>query len=207
MPTICSDEHCRCLIEKLCSDDCHERVAAARKLGCRLHADFCHCPEVLEALVKALTCDTCWRVREAAAWSIAMQDARTPLGVAALYIASKADRHYLVRYKSDEALGILIRCRKDCYRDLFKGADVLIARIRPDYNPTNGNCVNLVMDFVSHCDEGGAPALAAPPGGEPKVTEPAVMPKGNAEPIAPPKVEEKKEEKKDDSKEEKKEDK
>src|SRR5262249_41105510 len=67
MPCLCGPEHAQCLIEKLCSGDCHERVKAARKLGCRLHADACACPDVINALVKALMCDTCWEVRQAAA--------------------------------------------------------------------------------------------------------------------------------------------
>jgi hypothetical protein len=184
MPTLCGPEHAQCLIEKLCSGDCHERIAAARHLGSRLHADVCGCgcTDVVGALVKALTCDTCWEVRETAAWSLARQDARFPQAIAALYIASKADRHYLVRVKAAESLDILTLCRSKCYKDLYRGADALIARIKADYNPTKGNCVNLVMNFCESC--GGAAGMGA---------EPIAPPKG-PEGIAPPK-EEKKDEK------------
>jgi hypothetical protein len=125
-------------------------------------------------------------VRRAAAWSITHQNARVPQGVAALYIASKADRHYLVRVAATEALDILILCRHSCYKDLFRAADVLIARIRPDYNPTNGNCVNLVMGFCESC--AGGPVVVE--GGK------------GAEAIGDPK--ESKEDKKEDKKDEKK---
>src|SRR5262249_25411451 len=107
----------RCLIDELNADTCCERIQAARKLGCRLHADFCCDPEVLSALVHALLCDPCWEVRRAAAWSIAMQKARTDFGVLALYVASKIDSHYLVRDKAAEALDILTLCRKDCFKE------------------------------------------------------------------------------------------
>lgn len=163
LPTLCGCEHTHCLIEQLSSScNCHERISAARKLGNRLHADFCTTPEVLNALVHALMCDTCWEVRKTAAWAIAYQDARVPQGVAALYIASKADRHYLVRIAAAEALDILILCRKSCYKDLFRGADVVIARVKPDYNPTNGNCVNLVMNFCEHCGDATAVCPGCP---------------------------------------------
>jgi hypothetical protein len=210
MPSLCSDEHVHKLIETLeCSCDCHERICAARKLGCPLHADFCSCNDVLNALVKALTCDTCWEVRKTAAWGIAHQNARVPLGVAALYIASKLDHHYLVRDAAADALSILIRCRNDCFKDLFKAADVLIVRIRADYNPTNGNCVNLVLGI---CD--GDTGVGVPPSGVPMMGGPQAEPIGGskgAEPLAMPKdnekkEEEKKEEKKDEEKKEEKKD-
>lgn len=216
MPTLCGDEHAQKLMDTLCSScECCERIKAARKLGSRIHADFCKCPDILNALVKALMCDTCWEVRKAAAWAIASQNARVPQGVAALYIASKADRHYLVRDTAADALSILILCRNDCYKDLFKAADVLITRIRPDYNPTNGNCVNLVMGFCENADgtvimtpktdgmgDGKAPELVAPPKDDKKEEEKKEDKKDDD------KKEDKKEDKKDDEKkEDKKEDK
>src|SRR5437588_400219 len=83
-----------------------ERIKAVKKLGHRLHADFCCDPAVLETLIAALQCDKCWEVRRAAAWAIQSQNARTEEGVLALYIASKLDPHYLVRVAAAEALDI-----------------------------------------------------------------------------------------------------
>jgi hypothetical protein len=227
LPALFDDEHAHKLIEILCScADSGERAKAAKKLGSRIHANICNCPDIVEALVKAMTCDTCWVVRRDAAWALAMQDARVPLAVAGLYVASKCDRHFVVRDRAAEALLIVTRCRRDCYKDMFRAADILVARIKADYNPTKGNCVNLVLDLASTCDvTESAPVLGTPPPAA-KVAEPAIMPKG-AEPIAPPKEEEpkkeemkkdepkkeeakeekKEEEKKDESKDEKKEDK
>jgi len=157
------------------SCDCCERVSAAEKLGCRLHADYCACPAILDALIEALLCDTCPPVRRAAAWSIALQGARVPKAVMALYIASKADRHFLVRDRANDALGILIVCRTKCYDDLFKAADVVIARIRPDYDPTNGKCVRLVALLGSEAGEGAAAPLPEAVGTA--KPEPLAMPK------------------------------
>jgi hypothetical protein len=95
-----------------CGSNCCERIKAAEKLGSRFHADFCCNPEVLTALIGALECDPCWEVRKAAAWAIFTQDARTEDGVLALYVASKADNHYMVRARAAEALDILTVCRK-----------------------------------------------------------------------------------------------
>ncbi len=189
MPSLCCEEHARKLIEQLeGGGECCERIHAAKALGNRLHADACACPDVLNALVKALTCDTCWEVRRAAAWSIAMQDERTPMAVAALYIASKADRHFLVRDRATDGLAILIRCRTSCYKDLFRAADVLIGRIRADYDPTNGTCINLVLGFVEQADGNVIVAPKAEPIGASKMPEP----------IGPPKADEKKDEEKKD---------
>src|SRR5437763_1717307 len=122
--------HAEKLIEKLCSDCCCDRIKAAEKLGNRLHADYCCDPEVLSALIRALQNDSCWEVRRAAAWSILSQQARTEDAVLALYLASRLDRHYLVRDRAAEALDILLVCRRDCFKDLFARADVLVVELR-----------------------------------------------------------------------------
>jgi hypothetical protein len=147
-------EHAHKLLEGLCAEDCCTRIKAAKKLGCRLHADFCSDCEILPALVRALLGDPCWEVRRAAAWSIAMQGARTDLGVTALYISSKLDRHYMVRDKAAEALDLLTLCRKPCFKELYKAADALIAQLQRDkVRPgASGNEVilnSLHMPFVS----------------------------------------------------------
>src|SRR5262249_48847641 len=66
--SLCGCDHAHCLIEDLHGCTCCDRIKAAKKLGHRLHADFCACPEVLTALIEAMQCDPCWEVRRQAAW-------------------------------------------------------------------------------------------------------------------------------------------
>src|SRR5262249_22583575 len=113
-PTLFGSDHAYCLIDQLCNGNCCERIKAAKKLGCQLHADFCRDPEVLVALVKALLCDTCWEVRATAAWAITHQKGRTEGAVLALYLSSKIDPHYMVRDASADALDVLLVCRREC---------------------------------------------------------------------------------------------
>jgi hypothetical protein len=158
-PTTCPDcsepsghHHCSCwktkhankLIEQLCSGECCcERIKAAEKLGCCLHADY-HCdPEVLTALVGALEGDTCWEVRRAAARSIGHQNARTKFGVMALYLASKLDPHYMVRDAAKDTLDVMLVCRRDCYKDLFASADQAAKKLKAYYKPTTGQAIHL----------------------------------------------------------------
>src|SRR4051812_45443874 len=103
----------------LSSGDLCTRVKAAKKLGYRLHADFCQDPGVLDTLIGALLCDASWEVRREAAWSIFLQDARTDQGVLALYISSKLDPERRVRLRASEALEFLTVCRTDCYKGLY----------------------------------------------------------------------------------------
>lgn len=157
-----SGAHAQKLIDELChAECCCDRIKAAHKLGSRLHADFCCCPEVLNTLVGALQCDTCWEVRRAAAWGIAMQNARTDQGVLALYVASKMDPHYLVRDRAAEALSILILCRGDCYKDLFKGGDDLIKYLKKNgYKPGSDTCHVLFADGCASCGLGHGTVVA-----------------------------------------------
>ncbi len=152
---VCGAGHAEKLIEGLCAECCCERIKAAKKLGCRLHADFCQCPDVLTALVTALLTDPCWEVREAAAWSLEGQGARTEEGLLALYISSKMDPHYMVRAKATEALDILTLGRLACYRSLFRYADGLITGLRAaKFKPGADKC-RIVFNEVS--------GVAAPP--------------------------------------------
>jgi hypothetical protein len=145
-------EHTRNLIEDLSSDCCCDRITAARKLGCRLHADFCCSPEVLDVLTHALLCDPCWEVRRAAAWSIAMQRARVEQGVLALYVSSKLDPHFLVRDKAADSLDVLLVCRKDCFKDFLASADALIKELKKNqFKPGTGNCEILFQLGCSAC--------------------------------------------------------
>jgi hypothetical protein len=140
-------EHAQKLIDQLANGECCcDRIKAAEKLGCCLHANWCCNPEIADALVAALECDTCWEVRRAAAYSLALQGARTQYTVLALYLASKLDHHYMVRDRAKEALDILTLCRRECYKQLFDSADKEIGKIKPYYNPTNEQCVHLVLD-------------------------------------------------------------
>jgi HEAT repeats len=132
------------LIEQLSSACTCDRLHAAEKLGCRLHADFCCTPEILGALVHALQCDPCWEVRKAAAWSIAYQGARVDAGVMALYLASKLDPHYLVRDAATDALGVVLIGRGECFRDTFARADALIKTFPGGrYKPGTPECLHL----------------------------------------------------------------
>lgn len=116
------------------------RKCAAEKLGCRWEADFCRTPEILTALIAALHCDACWEVRRAAATSIRQQNARTPLAILALYIASTLDPHYLVRERASESISILLVLQRPCYKQLFKDADKLIEKVRGKYKPGSHDC-------------------------------------------------------------------
>src|SRR5262249_4701531 len=134
--------HVQKLIEKLsCADCCCDRIHAAKKLGCRLHADYCCEPCVLEALVGALLCDPCWAVRRSAAWSAMLQNARTDRAVLALYLSSKLDPHYMVRSRAAESLDILTLCRRCCYKELYASADELVKQLRAvKYVPGSPGC-------------------------------------------------------------------
>jgi hypothetical protein len=184
-PCACGHHRCSCwkaerahrLIEELCSDCCCDRIKAARHLGYRFNADFCCNPEVLEALTRALLCDSCWEVRKAAAWSIALQGARTEEGVLALYLSAKLDPHYLVRDKAQESLDILLLCRRPCFAELFKQADVLIAELRKaKFKPGGDNCA-LIMNQTCVASGIVLHAPAAPPAtGTPAQAPPASLP-------------------------------
>jgi hypothetical protein len=147
------------LISELSSCECCERIRAAQKLGHRLHADFCCNPEVLSALAHALACDSCWEVRVAAAWGIQRQGARVDEGVLALYLASKLDPHYMVRDAATDALGILLVCRRECFRDLFARADAWAAANKGRYKPGSPDCVAAAVEILG----GVVPATPVPP--------------------------------------------
>ncbi len=135
------------LLDQLCHGDCCcVRIKAAEKLGCRLYANWNCSPEIADALIQAMECDTCWEVRRAAAWSLALQGARTQYVVLALYMASKFDRHYLVRDTSVQALAVLVPCNLQCcYGKLFESVDKAGKDIRSYYNPTNHQCVHVEL--------------------------------------------------------------
>ncbi len=156
-------EHTQKLKDQLCDGNCCERVKAVKKLGCCLHADICKCPDVVSAIVHALQCDTCWEVRREAALALMHQNARVPHAVVALYIASRIDRHYMVRDGALMALDVLLVCRRDCYKDIFLAADRLILRVRKDYDPTNGKCVDLLLDFCAGAGTTVAVQAVQPP--------------------------------------------
>jgi hypothetical protein len=154
--------HAQGFIEHLGCGDCCERIKAAQKLGSRLHADFCDDPAVLGALIAALHCDPCWEVRRAAAWSIAMQGARTHDGVLALYVQSKIDPHYLVRTRAAEALDILTVCRAECFTDVYTEGDSLVKALKAAKYAPGPDCPALFGGCA-------APIPVAPPPGPAKV--------------------------------------
>jgi hypothetical protein len=151
----------------LCNGDCCDRIRAARKLGSRLHADYCSDPCVLNALIGALQCDKCWEVRRAAAWALLGQKATTDEALLALYVASKIDPHYLVRVRAAEALDILTLCHKACYKALYESGDKLIKELKAaKWAPGGPNCR---VQFAGACAGCGIP-LTTPvpaPTGEP----------------------------------------
>jgi hypothetical protein len=142
--------HAHKLIDLLCHGDCCDRIKAADKLGCKLHADWCCDGEVLTALVGALACDPCWRVRRAAAWSLMLQTARTEQAVLALHLASKLDPHYLVRARAAEALDVLLLCRRECFKELLAQGDELVKQLRGKYKPGSPECAAV----LAQCCEG-----------------------------------------------------
>lgn len=153
--------HAHQYIETLCSGDCCGRIKAAKKLGWRLHADVCADPAVLDALLGALLCDTCWEVRRAAATSLYLQDARFENALLALYISSKLDPHYMVRTKATEALDILTVCRKPCYKELFEFGDKLIKELRSKkYLPGSEHCKEILASVCATC---GMTLASVPP--------------------------------------------
>lgn len=209
IPAIFGQCHTQKLLDQICSGDCCGRIHAAKKLGCCLHADFCACPEVLSSLIHALQCDSCWKVRQKAAWGIAHQKARVKEGVVALYLASKLDPHYMVRDAAADALDVLLVCRRDCFKDLFTAADELAKVVKKAYKPTSGSCVNLVAQVCASVEGQGpmiipsvepiaAPKIErlAPIKQEPPLPKadpmplPKPMPEPKAEPIPEPKPEE-----------------
>jgi HEAT repeat protein len=179
--TLFGAEHAQCLIEALQNGNACERLKAVQKLGHRLHADFCCNPCVLEALVCALECDPCWEVRRAAAWAIFSQGARTEDGVLALYIASKADTHYLVRDRAAEALGILTLCRAACYKELYERGDKIVKYLKDNkWRPGADNCRELFVAAFAAVDvptAAPAPAPEAKPVPEAKPAEKLPSPK------------------------------
>jgi hypothetical protein len=145
-------------LAELCNPDCCVRIRAARRLGRRWNADFCCDCDVLPGLVQALLGDPCWEVRRAAAWSLALQGARTELGLAALYVSSRLDRHYLVRDKAAEALDILTLCRKECYKELFRATDALVKQLTVEQVRPGRDQVSLILGGLMALPAGAVPA-------------------------------------------------
>ncbi len=150
--------HARQLIKELdCADSC-KRIAAVEKLGCRLHADYCLDPAVLDALLHALQCDPCWGVRRHAAWSLMRQNARTDSSVLALYISARLDPHYMVRVRAAEALDILTLGKEACYTELYKAADQLMRVLQAKgYQPGRDCCL---ITSATACAPGGGLSIA-----------------------------------------------
>jgi hypothetical protein len=139
------------LIAELNACNCCDRITAARHLGHRLLVDACCDPEILDALTRALQCDSCWEVRRAAAWSIGLQNARTESAVLALYVSSRLDPHYLVRDSAADALDVLLVCRKPCFKDLFTAADALVKELKGKYRPGTPDCLAVFQGCCTAC--------------------------------------------------------
>jgi len=93
----------------------------------------------------------------------------------ALYLASKIDPHYLVRDAANDALGVLIVCRRACYTEVFAAADALAKQLKGKYRPGGPDCAILFDACVR-----ALPGTLVP-GPTPKPEHiPAPMPKGAA---------------------------
>jgi hypothetical protein len=140
------------------------RVCAVEWLGCCLHADACRDCEVMDAIFAALQCDPAWEVRRAAAIAVRHQHLICPGALMALYIATKTDPHFTVRFKAAESLDILtVPYPPACFRDMQKQGDLLVAELRKQgYRPGSDNCRVLLDGACTRC--GIAPWLGAPPG-------------------------------------------
>jgi hypothetical protein len=168
-------EHTQRLIDQANSKSEKARITAVRKLGCQLHADFCKNPEVLNALTHALSCDPRWEVRWEAVWSIAGQGACVPEAVFALYLASRLEKHYMVRADAERALQTLTaHCKSGC-QDLYHAADALLPHLGCDYDPAKGKCVDLIAAF-HNCHWAGAELLPANPAIETRSSKPEPIP-------------------------------
>ena len=176
-----SPDHAHSLVDALNSADFCTRRDAVEKLGCRLHADICKQPPVLDALLQALQCDKCWEVRRAAAWALFGQKARTEPVVLALYISSRLDPHYMVRIRAAEALDLLTLGRRECYAELYKAADQLLRVLRSKgYEPGRDCC--LIRANVA-CGPDGRLAIATTLPGETTTPEKSSPPEPEKVPI------------------------
>jgi hypothetical protein len=175
-------DHAQKLIDELACDDGCKRISAVKKLGSRLHADFCQEPAVLEALLRALQCDPCWGVRRQAAWSLMHQKARTEPAVLALYVSSQVDPHYMVRTRAAEALRILTRGQEQCYAELYKVADALVKVLQAKGYQAGTACARITCNPV--CVTGGVilnPSVPTTPESLPSPKGPEKLPKPDPE--------------------------
>jgi hypothetical protein len=189
--TLFGPEHAAELISHLsgCADCC-ERLKAVKKLGHRLHADFCSNPCVLPALIDVVLFDKCWEVREAAVWAIYGQGAYTPEGLTAVYVSSKLDPHYGVRDAAIQVLDRLTLCHSCCYKDLYASADDFIAELRElKYKATADHARELYNAAIHNwqakraTSSGSCAAAGAPRSSVTSV--PARLPQVTTLPVAP----------------------
>jgi hypothetical protein len=140
----------RKLIEELRCARTWRRILAARKLGCRMHADCCAYPEVGEALIDALLCDRCGEVRQAAAESLRGQHAASDAGVLALYLASRLDPNRDVRTCAAQALDVLSRSRGPDCGPLYVSGDLLVRQLQAvHYRPGGADCRTQIVNVCS----------------------------------------------------------
>lgn len=148
--TLYGPDHAHQLIEMLACGEACKRAEAVKKLGNRLHADFCSDPAVLTALLNALHCDPSWEVRRAAAWSLLGQNAHVPPALLSLYIQSKIDPHCLVRMRASEALGLLTLGHKGACTELYAKGDRIIKLLKEGhYEPGATGCQILLAQVFT----------------------------------------------------------
>jgi HEAT repeats len=150
--TIYGQDHAHQLIEMLACGEACKRAEAVKKLGSRLHADYCSDPAVLTALLNALHCDPSWEVRRAAAGSLLGQNARVEPAILSLYVQSKADPHCLVRTRAAEALALLTLGHKGEYTELYAKGDRIVKALKEAfYEPGATGCQILLAQVFASC--------------------------------------------------------
>lgn len=179
--TLYPPEHARQLMEELKSPDFCKRRSAIEKLGSRWHADYCRDPAVLEALLRALHCDSCWEVRRAAAWGLFHQNARSDEVVLALYLSSRVDPHYAVRTRAAEALDLLTLGRRECYEELYKAADRLVGVLQDKGYKPGRDC--LISCKAARLPDGRLAISTSLPKTPEELPTPAVEPEAEKVPI------------------------
>jgi len=129
--TLFGPEHVAQLIAQLFDhDNACLRAKAAKKLGCRFHADFCHNPEVLQALLDAILFDPCWVVRREAQWALYWQGAAVKDAFMVMFVAYSLDPHYMVRDAGQELITDMTLSRSECWREEFNTWGYLIRELR-----------------------------------------------------------------------------
>ena len=97
----------------------------------------------------------------------------------ALYLASKMDPHYLVRDAANDALGVLLVCRRECFKDTFAAADDLAKKLGGRYKPGTPECLQLLGTCGAADGPSNGILIEEPAPAPPGKPAPAPLPKGS----------------------------